>query len=178
MSECLLCLRVLLTFRADAAVCNFALGNRKSCRRMVRAGHCVQAGIHAIFCFPANRANQMIVRCRVAVVSSGRAGMQNPLNQSFVRQGFQRSVYRRPGNRWDRFANRKVNRVYCWVRLVFHEDFIDFLSLNGNRQPTRFALFVKILVHGFKTRVGGGSWQKKRLLLNLKFSYKFYSNYT
>ncbi len=120
----------------------------------------------------------MVVRRRVAVVPGGRAGMQNPLNKSFVRQSFQRSVYRRPGNRWDRLANRKVNRVYCWVRLVFHEDFIDFLSLNGNRQPARFALFVKILVHGFKTRVGGGSWQKKRLLLNLKFSYKFYSNYT
>ena len=155
MSERLLFAGFLLTFRADAAVRYFALGNRKPCRRAVRAGHGVQAGIHAVFGLSANRADQMVVRFRIAVVSSGRAGMQYPLNQPFVRQGFERSVNRCAGNRWNRLANREVDRVYSGVRLVFHERFVDFLSLNGNRQPARFTFFVKVLVHGYKTRVGG-----------------------
>lgn len=103
--------------------------------------------------------------------------MQNPLNESFVRQRFQRPVNRCARNSWNRLSHRHVNRVYSRVRLVFHERFIDLLSLDGNGQPARFTFFVKILVHGFKTRLAV-KYGKRNSLVQYEIFINFFSNYT
>ncbi len=121
----------LLTFRADAAESNFAVGNHKSSRRTAWTRRCVQIGIHAVFCLTTNRTNQMVVRLRVAVVSSGRTWMQHSLYKSFVRQRFKRSINSRAGNRRDRLSHLIVNNVNSWMRSKCHQSLIYLLSLNG-----------------------------------------------
>ena len=116
----------------------------------------MKLGIHAVFRLSADFTNHVSVRNRVAVISSGRPGMQNPLDKSFVRQGFQRPVNRCARNVRIALSHFKKNRVYGRVRFVLHESLINLLSLNGNRQPARFTQFFKIRKHGviksYKTR--------------------------